>query len=78
MSSAKNALNFEVAADQVAYNLKDRMATYEVVLRGVKGYFEGLRADRPRAEFQDLRGGPAAAVRPGPGLQGVSLILHAV
>ena len=48
---AKREQNFEVAADQIAYNLKDRMATYEVVLRGVKGYFEGSeRIDR--AEFQ--------------------------
>ena len=71
---AKNALNFEVAADQVAYNLKDRMATYEVVLRGVKGYFEGSeRIDREEfktyveaLQLQETR----------PGLQGVSLILH--
>ena len=27
---AKREQNFEVAADQIAYNLKDRMATYEV------------------------------------------------
>ena len=48
---AKREQNFEVPADQIAYNLKDRMATYEVVLRGVKGYFEGSeRIDR--AEFQ--------------------------
>ncbi|WP_213083255.1 hypothetical protein, partial [Escherichia coli] len=37
---AKRAQNFQVAADHIAYNLKDRMATYEVVLRGVQGYFE--------------------------------------
>lgn len=36
---AKREQNFEAAADQIASNLKDRMATYEVVLRGVKGYF---------------------------------------
>ena len=48
---AKREQNFEVAADQIAYNLEDRMATYEVVLRGVKGYFEGSeRIDS--AEFQ--------------------------
>ncbi|WP_082576900.1 EAL domain-containing protein [Acidovorax sp. Root70] len=66
--------NFEVAADQIAYNLKDRMATYEVVLRGVKGYFEGSeRIDR--TEFQAYVSAlQLQATRPG--LQGVSLILQ--
>ena len=66
--------NFEMAADQIAYNLKDRMATYEVVLRGVKGYFEGSeRIDR--AEFQSYVSAlQLQATRPG--LQGVSLILQ--
>lgn len=70
----KRLQNFEVAADQIAYNLKDRMATYEVVLRGVKGYFEGSeRIDREEfqayveaLQLQETR----------PGLQGVSLILQ--
>jgi diguanylate cyclase (GGDEF)-like protein/PAS domain S-box-containing protein len=71
---AKREQNFQVAADQIAYNLKDRMATYEVVLRGVKGYFEGSeRIDR--AEFQAYVG--ALQLRETrPGLQGVSLILQ--
>ena len=71
---AKREQNFEVAADQIAYNLKDRMATYEVVLRGVKGYFEGSeRIDR--AEFQAYVSAlQLQATRPG--LQGVSLILQ--
>ena len=71
---AKREQNFEVAADQIAYNLKDRMATYEVVLRGVKGYFEGSeRIDR--AEFQAyVNALQLQATRPG--LQGVSLILQ--
>ncbi len=70
----KREQNFEVAADQIAYNLKDRMATYEVVLRGVKGYFEGSeRIDR--AEFQAYVSAlQLQATRPG--LQGVSLILQ--
>ncbi|MBU0893289.1 MAG: EAL domain-containing protein [Gammaproteobacteria bacterium] len=71
---AKRAQNFQVAADHIAYNLKDRMATYEVVLRGVKGYFEGSeRIDREEfrayvdaLQLQETR----------PGLQGVSLILQ--
>ncbi|KRD55753.1 diguanylate phosphodiesterase [Acidovorax sp. Root275] len=71
---AKREQNFQAAADQIAYNLKDRMATYEVVLRGVKGYFEGSeRIDR--AEFQAYVG--ALQLRETrPGLQGVSLILQ--
>ena len=71
---AKREQNFEVAADQIAYNRKDRMATYEVVLRGVKGYFEGSeRIDR--AEFQAYVSAlQLQATRPG--LQGVSLILR--
>ncbi|MGN8002399.1 bifunctional diguanylate cyclase/phosphodiesterase [Acidovorax sp. 22279] len=70
----KREQNFEVAADQIAYNLKDRMATYEVVLRGVKGYFEGSeRIDRE--EFQAYVSAlQLQATRPG--LQGVSLILQ--
>ncbi|WP_100412495.1 EAL domain-containing protein [Acidovorax sp. 69] len=66
--------NFEAAAGQIAYNLKDRMATYEVVLRGVKGYFEGSeRIDRE--EFQAYVG--ALQLRETrPGLQGVTLILR--
>ena len=70
---AKREQNFQAAADQIAYNLKDRMATYEVVLRGVKGYFEGSeRIDR--GEFQAYVG--ALQLRETrPGLQGVSLIM---
>lgn len=71
---AKREQNFAVAADQIASNLKDRMATYEVVLRGVKGYFEGSqRIDR--SEFQSYIGAlQLEGTRPG--LQGVSLILQ--
>lgn len=71
---AKREQNFEVAADQIASNLKDRMTTYEVVLRGVKGYFEGSeRIDR--SEFQAyISALQLEATRPG--LQGVSLILQ--
>ena len=68
----KRERNFELAADHIAYNLKDRMATYELVLRGIKGYFEGSeRIDRSEYEayvhalqLQETR----------PGLQGVSLV----
>ena len=62
--------NFQAAADQIAYNLKDRMTTYQVVLRGVKGYFEGSeRIDRE--EFQAYV--EALQLRETrPGLRGVS------
>ena len=71
---AKRAQNFQVAADQIVYNIKDRMATYEVVLRGVKGYFEGSeRIDRE--EFQAYVGA-LRLQETRPGLQGVSLILR--
>ena len=73
-AQAKQQQNFQVAADQIAYNLKDRMATYEVVLRGVKGYFEGSeRIDR--SEFQAYVGALELA-KTRPGLQGISLILQ--
>lgn len=71
---AKRAQNFQVAADHIAYNLKDRMATYEVVLRGVKGYAEGSkRIDRE--EFQAYVGA-LQLQETRPGLQGVSLIMR--
>ncbi len=73
-SQTKRQQNFEVAADQIAYNLKDRMATYEVVLRGVKGYFEGSESIS-REEFQSyVEALELQETRPG--LQGVSLILQ--
>ncbi len=69
---AKREQNFQVAADHIAYNLKDRMATYEVVLRGVKGYAEGSeRIDRQ--EFQAYVGA-LQLQETRPGLRGVSLI----
>lgn len=75
-AQASRRQNFEVAADQVASNLRDRMTTYEVVLRGVKGYFEG--SDRiDREEFQTyVEALQLQETRPG--LQGVSLILQLV
>ena len=52
--------DLQISADQIAYNLRDRMAAYELVLRGVKGYFDGSeRIDRE--EFQAYVGCVAAA-----------------
>ncbi|BEP91835.1 hypothetical protein GmRootA79_02190 [Acidovorax sp. A79] len=71
---AKREQNFQVAADHIAYNLADRLATYEVVLRGVKGYFEGSeRIDRE--EFQAYVGA-LQLQETRPGLQGIALILQ--
>ena len=57
----------------MAYNLADRMASYELVLRGLRGYFEGSeRIDRE--EFQTYVSSlQLQEVRPG--LRGISLIL---
>ena len=64
--------DFDMAADRIAYNLKDRMDAYELVLHGVKGYFDGSESI-DRGEFhayiealqlEDKR----------PGLQGISLL----
>ncbi|RZJ15369.1 MAG: EAL domain-containing protein [Acidovorax sp.] len=69
---ANREKNFQVAADQIAYNLKDRMATYEVVLRGAKGYFEGSeRIDRE--EFEAYVGALRLA-ETRPGLKAILLI----
>jgi len=66
--------NFDMAAGQIVSNLKDRMAAYEVVLRGLKGYFDGSE-DVSRSEFhayvQALRLDETR-----PGLQNVSLVLR--
>ena len=71
---AQREQNFQAAADQIVYNLKDRMATYEVVLRGVKGYFEGSeRIDRE--EFQAYVGA-LQMQETRPGLQAISLIVQ--
>jgi diguanylate cyclase (GGDEF)-like protein/PAS domain S-box-containing protein len=63
---------FQTAADHIAYNLKDRMAAYELVLRGLKGYFEGsefVDDDEFRAYVGALQ---LAETRPG--LRGVSVV----
>jgi len=66
--------NFQTATDQIAYNLQDRIATYEVVLGGIKGYFEGSeRIDQ--AEFHAYVGALDLQARR-PGLQSVALILQ--
>ncbi len=73
-SADKRLRNLHAATEQIAYNLRDRMATYEVVLRGVQGYMDGSeRIDR--AEFHNYVDA-LQLQQTRPGLQGVSLIMY--
>ncbi|MDD5275545.1 MAG: EAL domain-containing protein [Methylovulum sp.] len=62
-----------VVVDQIAHNIVNRIVAYEVVMRGVKGYFEGSRLIT-RTEFrtyiQDLQ-----IQEKTPGIQGIGLVL---
>ena len=71
--SEKLKESFEAASERVLYNVRDRMAGYELVLRGVRGYFEGSeRVDRE--EFQAyVRALELPYTRPG--LLGISIVL---
>ncbi|MDO9047077.1 MAG: EAL domain-containing protein [Methylobacter sp.] len=64
---------FDVAADQIAHNVLKRIITYEVIMRGVKGYFEGSKSitrDEFRTYVQDLQ-----IQEKTPGVQGIGLVL---
>ncbi len=64
---------FNVAADQIAHNVLKRIITYEVVMRGVKGYFESSKSitrDEFRTYVQDLQ-----IQEKNPGVQGIGLVL---
>lgn len=63
---------FEMAASRIAYNLTDRMDAYELVLRGVKGYFDGSDSI-DRGEFQAYIDALQLEQKR-PGLQGISLL----
>lgn len=69
---AQQAYFFETAADRITYNLKDRMDAYELVLRGLKGYFDGSESIR-RVEFQAYIDALQLEQKR-PGLKGVSLL----
>ena len=64
---------FEMASSRIAYNLTDRMDAYELVLRGVKGYFDGSESI-DRDEFQAYVDALQLEQKR-PGLQGISLLL---
>ncbi len=72
-SRERREVNLRVAVDRIGYNLADRMASYELVLRGLRGYFEGSeRIDRE--EFQTYVSS-LELQQTRPGLKGISLIL---
>jgi diguanylate cyclase (GGDEF)-like protein/PAS domain S-box-containing protein len=64
---------FAAAADQIAHIFLNRIIAYEVVMRGVKGYFEGSKSitrDEFRTYVQDLQ-----IQEKTPGVQGIGLVL---
>lgn len=71
---SRRSQTFAAAVDRIAYSLRERMDTYEIVLRGVKGYYDGSESI-DRAEFhayvKALRLQEALA-----GLQGVAYVLR--
>ncbi|MFT3815199.1 MAG: EAL domain-containing protein [Acidovorax sp.] len=66
--------NFNLAVEQITSSLRDRMATYEIVLRGIQGYFDGSEYVSA-AEFSAyMRALKLEATHPG--LVSVSLVAH--
>lgn len=63
---------FGTAVERVVSNLSDRMAAYEMVLRGVKGYYEGSDS----IDHREFRAYVEALKLPQtrPGLQGIALL----
>ncbi|MDY0107637.1 MAG: CHASE domain-containing protein, partial [Giesbergeria sp.] len=71
---ARRRQTFAAAVDRISYSLQERMDTLEIVLRGVKGYYDGSESI-DRAEFHAY----VKALRLQetlPGLQGVSYVLR--
>ncbi len=71
---SRRSQTFAAAVDRIAYSIQERMDTYEIVLRGVKGYYDGSESI-DRAEFhayvKALRLQETLA-----GLQGVAYVLR--
>lgn len=64
---------FEFVADQAANNIRARFNTYEIVMRGVKGYFDGsenVTIDEFRTYVQALR-----IQKKKSGVQGIGLVM---
>jgi CHASE1-domain containing sensor protein len=73
-AGAKRHQAFTVSVDRIVSSLKDRMAAYELVLRGVKGYYDGsdsIEREEFQAYVQALR-----LPETRPGLQGVAYVLN--
>lgn len=71
---ARRSQTFTATVDRIAYSLRERMDAYEIVLRGVKGYYDGSESiDRAefRAYVKALRLQETLA-----GLQGVAYVLR--
>ncbi len=73
-TSAKRQHSFELEVERINRGIKDRLANYELVLRGIKGYFAGS-AQIDRHEFFTYAQALQLSVSE-PGLQGVALVLH--
>ena len=71
---AKRQHSFELEVDRINRGIRDRLATYELVLRGFKGYFAGsvqISRDEFFAYVQALQLQVSE-----PGLQGIALVMH--
>jgi len=73
-AQARRRQAFTVAVDRIAYSIKDRMGTYEMVLRGVKGYYDGS-ASIDRDEFHAYVAALGLQITQ-PGLQGVGYVVR--
>ena len=73
-ADAKRHQAFAVSVDRIVSSLKDRMAAYELVLRGVKGYYDG--SDSIEREEFPAYVGALRLPETLPGLQGVAYVLN--
>ncbi|HEY9207559.1 MAG TPA: EAL domain-containing protein [Acidovorax sp.] len=72
-AGAKRQQAFAASVARIVDSLKDRMATYELLLRGVKGYYDGSN-DIDRDEFHAYVGALRLS-ESRPGLQGLAYAL---
>ena len=71
---SRRSQTFVAAVDRIAYSLRERMDTFEIVLRGVKGYYDGS-VSIDRAEFHAYVKALRLQVNLA-GLQGVAYVLR--
>lgn len=70
----KRQHSFDLEVDRINRGIQDRLATYELVLRGIQGYFAGS-AQINRDEFFAYTQALQLSVSE-PGLQGIALVMH--